>query len=94
MTETRAATTAPRPATPARRSGERARGLLVSTGLVGLSLAAFLLLWQLVVWVSGFRSFILPGPYTVAERFVRAWAEGTMWPHVQQTLIGVLLTRR
>jgi NitT/TauT family transport system permease protein len=56
-----------------------------------LSLAVFLLVWQLVVWVSGFKSFILPGPYTVAERFVRAWAEGTMWPHVQQTLLEVLL---
>ncbi len=59
--------------------------------LVALSLAAFLLVWQLVVWVSGFKSFILPGPYTVAERFVRAWAEGMMWPHVQQTLVEVLL---
>ena len=43
------------------------------------------------MWVSGFKSFILPGPYTVAERFVRAWAEGTIWPHLQQTLIEVLL---
>ena len=25
------------------------------------------------------------------ERFVRAWAEGTIWPHLQQTLIEVLL---
>ena len=55
------------------------------------SLALFLLIWQAVVFVSGFKSFILPGPYTVAERFVRAWADGTMWPHVQQTLIEVLL---
>ena len=71
-------------ASPVRRAFGQALPILVS-------LAAFLLLWQLVVWVSGLRSFILPGPYTVAERFVRAWAEGTIWPHLQQTLIEVLL---
>jgi len=91
MTDTRTAATAQRPPAPASRSGDRARGLAASAALLGLSLAAFLLLWQLVVWVSGFRSFVLPGPYTVAERFVQAWAEGTMWPHVQQTLVEVLL---
>jgi NitT/TauT family transport system permease protein len=70
-----------------RRVESRAVGVLT----VVVSLAAFLVLWQLVVFVSGFKSFILPGPYTVAERFVRAWTDGTMWPHVQQTLVEVLL---
>jgi NitT/TauT family transport system permease protein len=60
-------------------------------GPVVLSLVVFLLAWQLVVFVSGFKSFILPGPYTVAERFVRAWVDGTMWPHVWQTLVEVVL---
>ncbi len=98
MTETRATTTetrgvpagtrtpaaGPRTASPIRRAFGQALPVLVS-------LAVFLLLWQLVVWVSGLRSFILPGPYTVAERFVRAWADGTIWPHFQQTLVEVLL---
>jgi NitT/TauT family transport system permease protein len=69
----------------------RSESPVVAVLTVLVSLAAFLALWQLVVFVSGFKSFILPGPYTVAERFVRAWAEGTMWPHVQQTLVEVLL---
>ena len=69
----------------------RARRAVRAVGPVVLSLAVFVLAWQLVVYVSGFKSFILPGPYTVAERFVRAWADGTMWPHVQQTLVEVLL---
>ena len=37
------------------------------------SLVVFGLAWQLVVFVTGYPSFILPGPYTVAERFVRAF---------------------
>ncbi len=56
-----------------------------------VSAVAFVALWQAVVFVSGFKSFVLPGPWTVLERFVAAWADGTMWPHVQQTLIEVLL---
>jgi NitT/TauT family transport system permease protein len=51
----------------------------------------FLVVWQAVVFVSGFKSFVLPGPWTVAERFVRAWAEGTMLPHVETTLVEILL---
>lgn len=58
---------------------------------VALSAAVFLVAWQLVVLVSGFKSFVLPGPWTVAERFVRAWAEGTMLPHVETTLVEILL---
>jgi NitT/TauT family transport system permease protein len=84
-----AATTQPAAGADPRRRRFESRIVAVLTVVV--SLAAFLVLWQLVVFVSGFKSFILPGPYTVAERFVRAWADGTMWPHVQQTLVEVLL---
>ena len=56
-----------------------------------VSLAVLVLGWQAVVVVSGFPPFILPGPLTVAERFVRAWTDGTMWPHVSATLVEVLL---
>ena len=55
------------------------------------SLAVFVLAWQLVVFVTGYPSFILPGPYTVLERFANAWTDGTMWPHTQTTLVEVLL---
>ncbi|MHB8891604.1 MAG: ABC transporter permease [Candidatus Limnocylindrales bacterium] len=55
------------------------------------SLVVFLVVWQLVVFVTGYPSFILPGPYTVVERFLRAWSDGTMWPHTWTTLVEVLL---
>jgi NitT/TauT family transport system permease protein len=51
----------------------------------------FLVLWQLVVVVSGFPPFILPPPATVAERFVRALSEGTIQPHFVSTLVEVAL---
>ena len=51
----------------------------------------FVLLWQAVVIVSGFPPFILPSPLAVGERFVSAWTDGTMWPHVATTLVEVVL---
>ena len=55
------------------------------------SLVVFVVAWQLIVYVTGYPSFILPGPYTVAERFIRAWSDGMMWPHTQTTLVEILL---
>jgi len=78
-------TTAEAPGLPRRRR------LLGVAWPVAASLAAFVIAWQLVVLVSGLQSFILPGPLTVAQRFVKAWTDGTMWPHVAQTLVEILL---
>ena len=78
-------TTAEAPGPPRRRR------LLGVAWPVAASLAAFVIAWQLVVLVSGLQSFILPGPLTVAQRFVKAWTDGTMWPHVAQTLVEILL---
>ena len=50
-----------------------------------------MLLWQLVVIVSGFPPFILPPPLAVGERFVSAWADGTIWPHFLTTLGEIAL---
>ncbi len=58
---------------------------------VVLALAGFLGLWSLVVAVSGFPPYILPPPWTVADRFVRAIAEGTIAPHLATTLSEVVL---
>jgi NitT/TauT family transport system permease protein len=55
------------------------------------SLAVFVVGWQLVVLVSGFPPYILPGPLAVVQAFVRAWTSGMMWPHVATTLVEVLL---
>ena len=51
-----------------------------------LAFAAFLAGWQLLVFVGGYATFILPGPLVVGERFVVAWTDGTMAPHAITTL--------
>jgi NitT/TauT family transport system permease protein len=60
-------------------------------GPVVLSLAVFVLAWQAIVALTGYPPFILPGPLTVAARFVRAWTDGTMWPNAWTTLVEILL---
>jgi NitT/TauT family transport system permease protein len=50
-----------------------------------------IVIWQLVVIVSGFPPFILPSPATVGERLVTAWTDGTMWPHAAATLVEIAL---
>lgn len=59
------------------------RGAALS--IVG-AVVGFVLLWQLVVVVSGFPPFILPPPLAVAQRFVTAWTDGTIVPHFLTTL--------
>jgi NitT/TauT family transport system permease protein len=65
------------------------------TRSAGLSIAAtftvFVLAWKAVVVLSGLPPFILPAPETVAIRFVGAWRDGTIEPHLWTTLIEVLL---
>ncbi|HYO42660.1 MAG TPA: ABC transporter permease [Candidatus Limnocylindrales bacterium] len=76
------------PVVPAHPSRRGAFGVVWP---IVLSLVVFVAVWQLIVFVSGLPSFILPGPYTVLERFLEAWADGTMWPHVAQTMVEILL---
>jgi NitT/TauT family transport system permease protein len=73
------------------RPGLRRRRAWDAAWPVVASLAAFVVAWQLVVLVSGLPPFVLPGPLGVAGRFATAWADGTMWPHVAQTLLEILL---
>jgi NitT/TauT family transport system permease protein len=56
-----------------------------------LSLVVFVVAWQAMVTLSGLPPYILPGPLVVGQRFVKAWADGTMWPHVATTLVEILL---
>jgi NitT/TauT family transport system permease protein len=84
------------PASPvAGRAGRsrhpRRRRWAGTIGPAAASLAVFVLVWQLIVFVSGFKPFILPGPLSVAQAFVRAWTDGTMLPNVAATLTEVLL---
>ena len=64
----------------------RATGLPVIGAFV-----AFVLAWKAVVVVGGLPPFILPAPETVAERFVSAWTEGTIEPHLATTLVEIAL---
>jgi NitT/TauT family transport system permease protein len=64
----------------------RAAGLSILVALV-----AFLAIWQLVVIVSGFPPFILPGPAAVLTRWIQAVSAGTITPHLLATLQEVVL---
>ena len=54
-----------------------------------VALAGFLAGWQLLVFAGNYPTFILPGPLVVCERFVAAWTDGTMEPHVAMTLAEI-----
>lgn len=51
-----------------------------------LALVTFLLVWQVVIVVGELQPSILPSPRHVAERFVRAFQDGTIQPHLGTTL--------
>lgn len=53
--------------------------------------AVFVLVWKAIVVVGGLPVFILPPPEAVATRFVTAWLDGTIEPHLATTLLEVLL---
>jgi NitT/TauT family transport system permease protein len=58
--------------------------------LAVLSLSVFLLLWQGVVWLGGYPTFILPSPQAVVERLRSLLMSGALWRHVQVTLKEIL----
>ncbi len=66
------------------------RTQLSRIGLALLSVGAFVLLWEAVVHLGGYPSFILPRPRAVVERFVDLLVSGTLWRHVQVTLKEIL----
>jgi NitT/TauT family transport system permease protein len=53
--------------------------------------AFFIVAWKAVVVIGNWQPFVLPAPETVAARFVRAWADGTMTPHAATTLTEIAL---
>jgi NitT/TauT family transport system permease protein len=56
---------------------------------IAAALVVFVIAWKAIVLVGGYPPFILPPPESVAVRFVRAIAEGTIWPHLSTTLVAV-----
>jgi len=58
--------------------------------LAPLVLIALIGLWALFVRVTGYPSFILPGPERVWLRFLSLAADGTLWRNTATTLAEVL----
>ena len=62
---------------------------------VAIAFVVAVALWKAIVVVGGYPPFILPPPESVAARFVRAWADGTIEPHfvatVQEVILGFIV---
>ncbi len=56
-----------------------------------LAAVVFVLVWKAVVVIGNLPVFILPAPELVAQRFVTAWLDGTMWPHFSTTVLELTL---
>jgi len=56
---------------------------------VVLAFALFVVVWKAIVVIGGLPTFILPPPEGVAERFVSAWLDGTVWPHFLTTMVEI-----
>ncbi|MBN1935967.1 MAG: ABC transporter permease [Anaerolineae bacterium] len=57
--------------------------------LLPLALLIFLGLWELIVWLGQYPSFILPTPRRVYERFWIAATKGALWWHTGVTLTEI-----
>jgi NitT/TauT family transport system permease protein len=64
------------------------RATLVS---VAGGLIVFIVAWQAIVSLGDFPPYILPAPAAVGARFVTAWTDGTIAPHLAATLLEVVL---
>jgi NitT/TauT family transport system permease protein len=62
----------------------------VALSVVG-ALVVFVLVWQVVVVISGFPPYILPPPAEVGARLLSAWSQGIIQPHLWTTLVEVAL---
>jgi NitT/TauT family transport system permease protein len=59
-------------------------------GLAIASFVIFLALWQGVVWLGNYPTFIMPPPAAVARRLWSLLANGSLWYHTWVTLREVL----
>jgi putative riboflavin transport system permease protein len=58
---------------------------------VAAAAVVFVLAWKAIVVIGGYPVFILPAPEVVAQRFVGAWADGTIAPHALATLSEIII---
>ncbi len=61
----------------------------LDVALVPVVLTLFVLLWEAVIWLGEYPTFILPSPRAVATSFSHAFLEGTLWHHAQATLFAI-----
>ena len=54
--------------------------------LLSISLTSVLVIWQALVWLTGFPPFILPSPWRVGARLLSALADGLLIRHAAVTL--------
>jgi NitT/TauT family transport system permease protein len=54
--------------------------------LVPIALTVFVLLWEGIIRLGNYPTFILPSPGKVAATFSRVIIDGTLWNHAQATL--------
>jgi NitT/TauT family transport system permease protein len=73
---------------PGRRPGSRRERVREAVAILAAGLL-FLLSWKTLTIVGGYPTFILPSPELVAQRFVRAWTDGTIPPHAASTLVAI-----
>jgi len=52
---------------------------------------ALLLAWEFATRHWGLSALVLPAPSRIGEALARGFATGYWWPHIAQTLLGVLL---
>jgi NitT/TauT family transport system permease protein len=52
---------------------------------------AFVGLWQAVIWLLDYPTFILPSPADVATSLGQTLADGTLWRHARTTLSEIFL---
>jgi NitT/TauT family transport system permease protein len=57
--------------------------------LIPIALTVFVFLWEGLIRLGNYPTFILPAPGKVASTFGRAVMDGTLWHHAQATLTEV-----
>lgn len=76
--------------TPARGFDTRPRSLSLRQLTPFVSVLLFILLWQLVVTLALYPSFIIPSPASVLEKAIEVIRDGTLWLHTTSTFANVL----
>jgi NitT/TauT family transport system permease protein len=59
--------------------------------MILISIAAVALIWQVLIWIFKFPSFILPSPWEVVLRFGTAITEGILLRNAAFTLLEVIM---